>query len=251
MIFVLTFVAAFVINVLGFAVAYSRTSDKLTDFAYGVSFVTIAIVAYAAGSHELIATILLTLIILWAARLSSYLVIRILATKKDKRFDGIRENFWKFASFWLIQAVSSWIIMIAAIYLLSSSTPQASILTWIGLAVWVSGFVFESLADYQKQQFKKHTKNEDKWIEEGLWAHSRHPNYFGEITMWVGIYIYAFASLAGSARIIALISPIWIAVIIIFFSGIPKLEQYADSKWGDNSEYKKYKKSVPILIPKL
>lgn len=239
------------INIVGFLIAYHRTSDKLTDFAYGVSFVTIAVVAYVTGSHKLIATILLGLIFLWAARLSSYLVIRIFSTKKDKRFDGIREDFWKFASFWLIQAVSAWVIMIPAIYLLSQSSPTTSLITWIGLGVWVIGFVFETVADYQKQQFKKDTNNKNRWIDQGLWSHSRHPNYFGEITMWVGIYLFTFSSLEGSARIIALISPIWIASVIIFFSGIPKLEQYADARWGSESEYKRYKKRVPILFPKL
>jgi len=119
----------------------------------------------------------------------------------------------------------------------------------VGVVVWVVGFVFELLADVQKSAFKAKTENKGKFIQTGLWAWSRHPNYFGEILIWIGAAIIALPVLRGWA-LLTLISPLWVILQLTLISGIPMLEKKADKRWGDLAEYKHYKAATPILIPR-
>ncbi|MFP4656189.1 MAG: DUF1295 domain-containing protein [Candidatus Woesearchaeota archaeon] len=101
----------------------------------------------------------------------------------------------------------------------------------------------ESFSDFQKLTFKKQPKNKGRFIKSGLWKYSRHPNYFGEILCWIGVYVFCGVWMWG------LISPIFITTMLLFVSGIPLLEKKADEKWGGSREYQKYKHETPILIP--
>lgn len=106
------------------------------------------------------------------------------------------------------------------------------------------------MADYQKSVFKRNSANSDRWIQSGLWSISRHPNYFGEILLWIGIALSAFGGLGHRARSsIVFLSPIFVTLLLIFVSGIPLLEQKATKKYGDNDEYVKYKRTTPVLVP--
>lgn len=235
----------------GFLVAYWRRSDKLTDFSYGATFFVIALIAFLKGPFNSISKLMLAMITLWALRLASFLVIRILKIRRDKRFDGVRESFWKFGRFWLAQGMTAWIIMIPAIYLLRQPPAAFRILSFVGLAVWLLGLVIETTADYQKFSFNQKPANKGQWIEQGLWAYSRHPNYLGEILVWAGIYIFVFPALGSTQRLTALVSPLFITFLLLFVSGVPKLEKYADAKWGSDSKYQAYKKHVSVLVPKI
>ncbi len=239
------------INLAGFLIAYWRHSDKLTDFSYGATFFVIALVAYLKGNSSTVSKLMLLMISLWALRLAGFLVIRILKIKRDKRFDGVRENFWKFCRFWLGQGLVAWVIMVPAIYLLRQPPADFRLLTFIGLAVWLIGLAVETLADYQKFRFKQNLANKGQWIEQGLWRYSRHPNYFGEILVWLGVYTFVFPALNNSQRVISIVSPLTITMLLLFVSGIPKLEKSADQKWGEDPNYRSYKKRVPLLIPKI
>lgn len=121
---------------------------------------------------------------------------------------------------------------------------------YIGMPTWVFGFLFEVISDQQKAAFRKVAENKMKWIASGLWSISRHPNYFGEIVLWIGVALAAFGGLGAKPRAAyVFISPIFVAFLLIFVSGIPLLEQKADKKFGENPEYQTYKKETPVLVP--
>jgi steroid 5-alpha reductase family enzyme len=119
----------------------------------------------------------------------------------------------------------------------------------LGLGIWFIGLIIEATADIQKYKFKLDKKNKDKFIDIGIWKYSRHPNYFGEILCWVGVYVFVFLSFSISEKLIALIGPLFITTLLLFVSGIPLLEKYADKKWGKEKDYQEYKKNTNILIP--
>ena len=247
----MTLVLALMINILLFAVAYQRQTDRFTDITYASTFAAVALVVYifSSGSRGWVSAILLVLVGLWAFRLGTFLGRRIHRIGRDKRFDEIRPNFWKFGRFWTLQGLSVWIIMIPSTYLLALAPENLKSLSAIGLVIWLAGFAIETFADNQKFAFTQNPDNKGKWIESGLWKYSRHPNYLGEMMVWIGIYIFALPYLSGWSALIALISPLWICSLLLFVTGVPTTEQSADKKWGNDPRYKIYKKRTPVLIP--
>lgn len=237
------------LNLVGFSLAYESSTDKLTDFSYGATFLVLAWLAFDGGSKHLPETLLLILIFAWAIRLSGFLVLRILRIDKDRRFDGLREDFWRFGLFWLGQAATAWVVMLPAIYFLRGNQQLFDVGNLIGWCLAVIGLSLEAIADAQKYNFNLEPTNDGKWIEQGLWKYSRHPNYFGEILTWLGVYIYCFSYLSDGQRIIAAASPLLISYLLIFVTGIPKLEKSADKKWGKRAAYRAYKaRTSPLLI---
>jgi steroid 5-alpha reductase family enzyme len=234
-------------NLILFLFAYKFKTDKLTDLSYALTFIILISLGLFIGDISKLKLILFFMILLWAFRLGIFLFIRIRKIKKDRRFDGIRENFFKFLGFWFIQGITVWIILLPSLMFLGSET-KISILSWIGLGIWFIGLTIETFSDLQKYQFNK-TNKKDKWISTGLWKYSRHPNYFGEILCWIGVYLFSFSSLTNLQRIFSLNSPIFIIILLVFITGLPKLEEYANKKWGKIKEYKEYKRKTSILIP--
>lgn len=244
-------VVSIVINMAMFVVAFILRSDKLTDISYAVTFVVIALVSFLQTELSWYFTILFGMVAVWASRLGGFLLYRVIKTGKDSRFDGMRENFFKFAKFWIAQALTVWILMIPFVLAFNSSRTVESI-TFIGILgciVWLVGFISETTADIQKMIFTSSPKNKGNWISSGLWAYSRHPNYFGEILIWVGIYLFVFSILTPLQTVIGLVSPAFIMTLLLFVSGIPILEKSADKKWGDDKEYQEYKKRTSVLVP--
>ena len=119
------------------------------------------------------------------------------------------------------------------------------------IIVFVAGLLIETFADLQKYRFINNPENKGQWIDSGLWSISRHPNYLGEIMVWVGLYLFAAPSLVGNTIWVGLIGPGFIAYMIIFVSGIPILEKGADKMWGDNPRYQEYKNRAGMLLPKI
>ncbi len=243
----------FFIQVLFFIFAALFKTDKVTDLAYGLTFVILSWILLITNNIFNLVNILLTLMItLWGIRLAGYLFYRILKIKKDNRFDGIRENFWKFAAFWIIQTIIIFAIMLPVIFVLNNnSNSTLSFISIIGFFIWGIGFLVESIADQQKFSFKNNPKNKNKWIDTGLWHNSRHPNYFGEILCWIGVFIYSLPLLnyLNNFTWISMISPLSIIITLLFFSGIPLLEKRADIEFGKNKKYLKYKNTTSVLIP--
>ena len=232
-------------NMIMFLFAFKFKTDKLTDISYALSFIFLILLSFLTSDMNFFKIILCFMLLIWSFRIGTFLFIRINKIKKDRRFDGMREDFIKFLSFWLLQAVTVWIILIPSILFFSSSI-DFNYFMLFGLLVWILGLAIETIADIQKFNFNKNNKN-DKWISTGLWKYSRHPNYFGEILCWIGVYIFTFSSLNILERLFGLLSPIFIAFLLIFVSGIPLLEKYADKKWDRLKEYQEYKRKTNIL----
>lgn len=249
-IFIETLAIVVLIQILFFIFAAAFKTDKVTDLSYGLTFIFLAaFILISNGKFFLYQVVLTTTITLWGGRLAGFLFVRILKTKRDKRFDGIRENFMKFARFWILQTLSVWIIMLPSIYVLSSEFPKKlSLVMYLGALFWLAGLIIETIADHQKYFFKINPKNQDMWIEAGLWKYSRHPNYFGEMLCWWGIFMLSTPFLSGWTWLLA-IGPVYITSLLLFVSGIPPLEKKYDEKYKDNQAYQSYKKRTNIIIP--
>lgn len=253
--YLIAFSIALGLNLLLFIPAFLFKTDKLTDLSYALSFIIVSIMLFLNGTGTAAHVMLLSMIILWALRLGGYLFIRIRKIKQDKRFDGMRESFPRFLQFWFFQGVTVFVVLISSIPFFASSNPELTYVSLAGFCIWLFGLLVESVADAQKYRFMNDESNKGKWIDSGLWHYSRHPNYFGEIIVWVGVYLFVLGSFGGGMGIdafIGLLSPLYIACIIIFVSGIPLLEKGADKMWGGNPAYEAYKKttSVLLLLPK-
>lgn len=243
----LAFAVAF--NLAMFVIAYTFKTDKLTDISYALTF--IAVVSYGLLQNPADPTHLLVALAIyaWAVRLGAYLLYRIHKMGKDARFDDIRGNFFRFGRFWLLQGISVWAILLPFNLAVQTPTTELHWLTVAGILLALFGLNTESVADWQKFKFKQNPNNKGKWIDEGLWHYSRHPNYFGEICMWLGIFIACLPVLSGVQIIIAAVSPAYITLLLTKISGIPPLEKYADKKWGDKKAYKEYRATTNVLIP--
>jgi steroid 5-alpha reductase family enzyme len=241
------------LQVLFATYAIVKKTDKVTDLSYGLTFVLASIFSLLLNrdSITLYKVILLALVSIWGLRLAIYLFIRILKTGKDKRFDDIRNDFRKFAGFWILQAVSISIILLPSIYIFSFEYDTSlSGISYVGLVLAALGILIEAVADQQKYIFKKKESNKNKWISTGLWKYSRHPNYLGEIMMWLGVFIYSSVYISG-IYILTFVSPLFITLLLLFVSGIPTLEDKYDERYAGDKEYIKYKEKTGILLPKI
>ncbi|MFO7624056.1 MAG: DUF1295 domain-containing protein [Anaerolineales bacterium] len=242
----------YIIQWLVFIPAFIGQSEKYYDLTGAITNITITLLALILTPNpDLRAYLLALLVIIWAGRLGTFLFRRVQKAGKDDRFDELKPNFFRFLNVWTIQALWISFTLSAALIAITSQT-RIAFDAWaaIGLLVWIIGFAFEAIADSQKSQFNADPKNKGKFIQTGLWSRSRHPNYFGEIVLWIGVAIIAIPVLQGW-QWIALISPIFVALLITRISGVPLLEQKADKKWGGQADYEAYKKNTPVLIPKL
>ena len=236
------------INITLFLVASAFQTDKFTDFAYGISFITITFwLLYQHNSVSDLQMFVSLLVVAWGVRLISYLVKRIHVIKRDKRFDGMRESFVRFLGFWTLQTVSVVAISIPVITLLSEPMMEPLYpLSIVGMGIAILGLIIETIADKQKFKFKTKPSNKGKWIQTGLWKYARHPNYFGEIVFWWGICLAVFVVIP---KYYLLISPLFIMWLLLFVSGIPLLEKKQQKKYGKNKAFKKYKESTRLLVP--
>ena len=245
-----TLVFAIVLNLIMFVVAFRFKTDKLTDISYAVTFVGIALFGISQNSMNAVKWLGSILVFAWAVRLGSYLLYRIHKIGRDKRFDEMRGSFWKFGRFWLLQGLTAWIVMLPASYLLQSHARlDFGLLVAYGGVLSVFGIIFEGVSDMQKFNFIQNKKNKGKWIDCGLWKYSRHPNYFGEIMTWYGIYALSYSALIDRQVWLALAGPVFITFMLVGVSGIPLLEKSADARWGNDKKYQEYKSRTSVLIP--
>eukprot|EP01100_Stratorugosa_tubuloviscum_P014390 TRINITY_DN7681_c0_g2_i1.p1 TRINITY_DN7681_c0_g2~~TRINITY_DN7681_c0_g2_i1.p1 ORF type:complete len:291 (+),score=72.09 TRINITY_DN7681_c0_g2_i1:49-921(+) len=255
---IFSFLITLIYQAAFFSIAIWFKFDKVTDFAGTTNFILIAIVTFLLYSTFEIRQIIVTLmIIIWGIRLASFLLNRILAWGHDNRFNKIRTNIVRFAIFWLIQALWCWIGCLPLTLLNSSNLTNyqkipLSKLELLSIFLYSFGLIFESISDSIKLNFKSEKKNKDKWCNIGPWSWSRHPNYFGEITLWWAIFLSTAQihyNNSLSTLLIALLSPLFITFLLLFLSGIPLLEKSANFKFGTLKEFKNYKQSTSILIP--
>jgi steroid 5-alpha reductase family enzyme len=251
-VFMLAVGLAFAIQWLVFIPAFVGQTEKFFDLTGSLTYISITLLAvFLSPGADARAYLLAGMVIVWAVRLGSFLFGRIKKAGKDDRFDEIKPSFIRFLNVWTIQGL--WVTFTAAaawVAITSATRAALDAFALVGFLVWAFGFGIEVWADSQKSRFNADPANKGKFIRSGLWAKSRHPNYFGEILLWLGVAIIALPVLQGW-QWVALISPFFVALLLTRVSGIPLLEQKADKKWGGQPDYEEYKKNTPVLIPKL
>lgn len=254
-VFAIVVALAFLVQWLVFIPAFIFQTEKFFDITGSITYMTVTGVALCYSRYSLPldarSVLVAALVIIWAIRLGTFLFSRIQKAGKDDRFDEIKPNFLRFLNVWTIQGL--WVTFTAAAALVaitSSTRKDLDAFAIVGALVWLIGFVIEVVADAQKSRFNADPANKGKFIRTGLWSRSRHPNYFGEIVLWIGIAIIAIPVLQGW-QWVAMISPVFVAILLTRISGIPLLQKKAEAKWGGQADYEEYKKNTPVLIPRL
>ena len=250
-VFVLAGIVAFVIQWVVFVPSYRAQTERWYDLTGSFTYLTVAIGALIlVGRFDLRSLIIVALVAVWAARLGSFLYRRVKKAGSDSRFNEIKPSFLRFLMAWTLQGLWVFLTLAAALAAMTASTaPTFGWLGWLGVLVWVIGFGIEALADAQKQAFRKDPANKGRFIQSGLWAWSRHPNYFGEITLWTGVALIALPVLSGW-QYLTLVSPVFVYLLLTRISGIPMLESRAEERWGDDPTYREYKARTPVLFPR-
>jgi len=206
-----------------------------------------------ADQRSLRQTILTYCVQIWAVRLGSFLFSRISKHGGvDSRFVEIKKSLLRFFGAWTLQGV--WVFLTALpVFALNQAIDVKPLTTvdYVGLSMWAIGFLYEVVADTQKSEFKDNKANKDKWITGGVWSLSRHPNYAGEILLWLGLCISATQGMPflSSRSLVSFISPLFVFLLLVGVSGVPMLEKASDKRWGGNKAYELYKAQTPTLIP--
>ena len=250
-VFTLGVVMVFSIQWIAFVPAMLKRTEKFFDLVGSITYLLVILLSLAlVPEADLRSYLLAAMVCIWAGRLGSFLFTRIHKAGSDQRFDKLKNSFVQFIGAWTLQGLWVTFTMAAALAGITSAKPEPSgALALFGTLIWLTGFLLEAIADHQKSAFKKDPENRDSFIQSGLWSISRHPNYLGEIILWVGVSIVAIPVLQGWQWAM-LSSPFFVALLLIRVSGIPLLEKKADEKWGGQSDYESYKKNVAVLVPK-
>ena len=247
---------SFTIHLIIFIPSAIMKNEKFYDFTGMIAYLSIIIFAIQQKyiqihSIDIYSLVLSLLISIWTLRLGIFLFYRVLKVGEDIRFKDVKNNALKFFVWFSISSLWVSLTTMAAMNVVTSKNYNKDLtLLCIGTIIWIIGFLFEIISDYQKIKFKNNALNKNKFIDSGLWSISRHPNYFGEIILWIGIYIITLPSTSG-LEYLGIISPLFVIILLNKVSGINLLEASADKKWGSSNEYQKYKKITPRLIPKL
>lgn len=192
-----------------------------------------------------------SLICLWAGKLGSFLLYRILKAGEDKRFVEIKKSKGRFFRVWMIQGAWVYLNIVPSLFVFTAEkeNPRLALVSLAGWAIYAFGLVFETVADYQKTMFRSKPENKGKFITSGLWSLSRHPNYFGEILLWYGLYIAALPYFSSFLHYLTVLCPTLTALQIIYLSGVPMLENSALKKWGTDPKYVEYLETTSCIIP--
>ena len=240
----------YLIQWIVFIPSYLKRTEKFYDLTGSITYISVVILsAILSRKMDARKLLILVLVMIWAARLGTFLFKRVKAAGEDRRFREIKKSFARFLSAWTLQALWVTFTLAAALAAITSlrSIPLDAFAA-IGSLLWIAGFSIEVIADYQKSKFKADLANKGKFIRSGIWAWSRHPNYFGEIILWSGVAIIALPVLRGW-QWVTLISPLFVTLLLTRISGVPMLERRADEKWGGQADYEEYKMNTPVLIP--
>ena len=250
--FALSVGVGFLIQWLAFIPAYLRQTEKFFDITGSITYISVTVLAVLLSPKiDGRSILLVAMVIIWAARLGIFLYRRIQRAGKDARFDEIKPSFLRFLNTWTLQGLWVTFTLAAALAAITTTTRrEMGVYALIGFLIWFAGFGIEVAADAQKSRFRANPDNKGRYIDSGLWSKSRHPNYFGEIVLWIGVAIIALPVLRGWGWV-TLISPVFVALLLTRVSGVPMLEKRADEKWGGQEDYEEYKKRTSVLIPRL
>ena len=242
-------ILSFVIHWLLFIPAYIFKTEKFYDLTGTISYISIVLYVLLSSSDGIVNfgnIIVSCLIIIWTLRLGAFLFIRIKKAGEDKRFREIKKSFSWFLMAFTVSGMWVSICTICALTGISNGI-ELTMVTYIGIIIFIIGFAIEIIADNQKTNFRKIESNKDKFITTGLWKYSRHPNYLGEIILWTGVTIISYSSLEIN-QLFTLISPIFTYLLLVHVSGINFLEKSGEKKWGHLDDYKEYQRKTPRLF---
>lgn len=250
-VYVLVVVGIFALQWIAFLPAWLLKTEKFFDLIGSVGFIAATWTAMVlSGTFEVRSLVVAGCITIWASRLGFFLTHRVIKSGLDRRFNKIKQDFSLFFMTWTLQALWITVTSSAALVVLTTFEYGYAIDAWLitGTAVWAIGFLFEVIADLQKSKFRQQPDNHHEFITSGLWGWSQHPNYFGEIVLWVGIAVIAIPSLQGW-QFLTLASPLFVWLLLSRISGIRLLDESANRRWGNNPDYVQYLRRTPKLIP--
>ena len=242
-------IAVFVFMTAAFLVSLIRKRNDIADTAWGLGFILVAFVTFfAQGQYFEKQFVVTALVTIWGLRLATHIYLRNRGKKEDHRYEDMKKK-WKgnfyiqsYLNVFLSQGFLLILISIPVIFVNSSAGPGFSFLDWLGIVVWIKGFFFESIGDYQLSQFIKNPANHGHVMQSGLWKYTRHPNYYGEVLQWGGIFLIALSVVGGFWTIVG---PLVITILITKVSGVPLLEK----KYAGRPEWEAYKKRTSVFIP--
>ena len=230
-----------------FIISLIKKRNDVADIAWGIGFVLIAWLSFFISGFSFKAILVNSLVTVWGLRLAWHIFNRNKNKPEDSRYLEWRKT-WKnfylrsFLQVFMLQGIFLFLISLPVIFINNSVSNNFGILEIMGLLIWGLGFYFESIGDYQLKQFITKPGNKGKIMNQGLWRYSRHPNYFGEVTQWWGLYIIALSIPFG---FLTIIGPITITILILFVSGVPLLEK----KYAGRKDFEEYKKRTSVFFP--
>jgi steroid 5-alpha reductase family enzyme len=233
-----------------FIISLMIKRTDVADIAWGLGFVAIVIFLFVSQTPTLHSGIVYILTVIWGIRLAIHIGLRSKGKPEDFRYKKWREDWGKnfvlrsYLQVYLLQGFFMWIISVPIIVASLSKNQLTTPFILFGSIIWFVGFAFESIGDYQLMLFIKRKQNKSDIMQTGLWKYTRHPNYFGEVLVWWGIFIIVLPLQHG---IWAIISPITISFLLLYVSGIPMLE----AKYKDNQVFQDYKKRTSAFFPML
>lgn len=248
-VFALCAVLAFAIQWLAWLPAFLLRSERFYDLTGSLTYISVSALAlWSAPAMDAHRLLLFGCVVVWAVRLGSFLFLRVHQDGGDSRFDRIKHDPLRFLLTWSLQGL--WVLVTAGAALAaigSGSEARLGPLAVAGFTLWLLGFLIEAVADAQKRRFRREQGSE-AFISSGLWRFSRHPNYAGEIVLWLGVALAAWPLLAGW-QLLTLISPVFVYLLLTRVSGVPLLEKKARQRWGDDPRYRDYVARTPVLFP--
>lgn len=232
-----------------FFIAQIKRRNDVADIAWGTGFIIIAITALLVTDRITSRGLLsLFLVMLWGLRLATHIYMRNRRKSEDPRYRKWKEEWGKhavlraFLQVFLFQGFLIVIISLPVTFIIMSGEIPVGIFDLLGVGIWLMGFIFEAVGDYQLLQYKRDPSHKGKIMNQGLWTYTRHPNYFGEVTLWWGMYLIALSVQQGWMTVLG---PLTITFLILKVSGIPLLED----KYKDNPEFQKYKRRTSAFFP--
>ncbi len=241
--------AAFAVQWIAFIPAWFLQTERFFDLTGSITFLVVTAGALLIrGDFDPRSLVIAAAIAVWALRLGPFLFLRVRRDGEDRRFRQIKPNFPVFLMTWTLQGL--WVSLTAAPALAALLATDSTAPDWTlaaGAALWLAGFVIEVAADEQKRRFRAIPENRQRYIASGLWAWSRHPNYFGEILLWIGIAVIAAPVLQGW-QLATLVSPVFVWLLLTRISGVRMLEARANRRWRDDPGYQEYLRRTNTLL---
>jgi steroid 5-alpha reductase family enzyme len=248
-VFIMEVVVIMIYMTAWFFIARAGRRNDVADIAWGTGFIVTAITAMIVSDGITPRGFLaMFLVILWGMRIATHIYLRNRGKPEDPRYRKWREEWGRhaviraFLQVFLLQGLLIIIISLPVTFIITYGQHPLTALDVVGVCIWLTGFAFESVGDYQLVKYKRDPSSRGKIMTQGLWTYTRHPNYFGEVTLWWGVYLIAVSVPQGWATILG---PLTITFLILKVSGIPLLEE----KYKDNSEFQAYKRRTSAFFP--